>query len=53
MARTRAQASTRHPRHERRGEARLPAVVATLAAIALYLLLPQRLLIARVCRTIG
>lgn len=46
MARTRAQASARHPRHERRGEARLPAVVATLAAIALYLLLPQRLLIA-------
>ncbi|MGW3354486.1 hypothetical protein ACWDFL_03565 [Streptomyces bungoensis] len=46
MARTRADANTRHPRHERRGEARLPAVVATLIAIALYLLLPQRLLIA-------
>ncbi|MFH9089158.1 hypothetical protein [Streptomyces sp. NPDC017673] len=46
MARTRAEASTRHPRHERRGEVRLPAVVATLAAIALYLFLPQRLLVA-------
>ncbi|MEW2258279.1 hypothetical protein [Streptomyces sp. NPDC047869] len=46
MTRTRADARTRHPRHERRGEARLPAVVATLAAITLYLALPQRLLIA-------
>jgi uncharacterized membrane protein len=42
----RADARTRHPRHERRGEARLPAVIATLAAIVLYLALPQRLLIA-------
>ncbi|WP_225826428.1 hypothetical protein [Streptomyces naphthomycinicus] len=46
MTRTRADARTRHPRHERRGEARLPAVIATLAAIALYLALPQRLLLA-------
>ncbi|PJN07957.1 hypothetical protein CG723_31705 [Streptomyces sp. CB01635] len=42
----RADAPVRHPRHQRRGEARLPGVLATLAAIALYLLLPQRLLIA-------
>ncbi|MFF1594251.1 hypothetical protein ACFVY0_40130 [Streptomyces sp. NPDC058286] len=33
-------------RHQRRGEARLPAVVATLVAVGLYLLLPQQLLIA-------
>ncbi|MFJ8825161.1 hypothetical protein ACIREE_25695 [Streptomyces sp. NPDC102467] len=47
MPRTRAaEARTRHPRHQRRGEARLPAVIATLAAIALYLFLPQQLLIA-------
>ncbi|MEV7417212.1 hypothetical protein [Streptomyces sp. NPDC089919] len=46
MARGRETARTRHPRHERRGEARLPAVVATLAATGLYVLLPQRLLIA-------
>ncbi|MFJ2645229.1 hypothetical protein ACIO1C_00580 [Streptomyces sp. NPDC087420] len=46
MARTRADARTRHPRHERRGEARLPGVVATLAAITLYLALPEQLLIA-------
>ncbi|MEU8471904.1 hypothetical protein AB0F30_29030 [Streptomyces sp. NPDC029006] len=46
MTRTRADARTRHPRHERRGEARLPAVIATLAAVVLYLALPQRLLIA-------
>jgi hypothetical protein len=32
-------------RHERRGEARLPAVVAVLAAIALYALLPETLLV--------
>jgi hypothetical protein len=31
-------------RHERRGEARLPAAVAVLAAIALYALLPETLL---------
>jgi uncharacterized membrane protein len=43
---TRAAARTLHPRHQRRGEARLPGVVATLTAIALYLLLPQKLLIA-------
>jgi hypothetical protein len=46
MAASRADARVRHPRYERRGEARLPAVVATLAAITLYLALPQRLLIA-------
>ncbi|MCS0603450.1 hypothetical protein NX794_19845 [Streptomyces sp. LP11] len=46
MTRKRADARTRHPRHERRGEARLPAVLATLAAIVLYLALPQRLLLA-------
>ncbi|MFC1432147.1 hypothetical protein ACEZDB_15980 [Streptacidiphilus sp. N1-3] len=46
MVRTRAEARTRHPRHERRGEARLPAVVATLVAVALYLGLPQNLLFA-------
>ncbi|WP_316764139.1 hypothetical protein [Streptomyces herbicida] len=46
MARPREEARTRHPRHERRGEARLPGVIATLAAIILYLGLPQRLLIA-------
>ncbi|MFF3419717.1 hypothetical protein ACFYW9_34320 [Streptomyces sp. NPDC002698] len=46
MAQSRADARTRHPRHERRGEARLPGVLATLAAISLYLALPQQLLIA-------
>jgi uncharacterized membrane protein len=46
MANSREAARTRYPRHERRGEPRLPAVVATLAAILLYLALPQSLLIA-------
>ncbi|MFC4031230.1 hypothetical protein ACFO3J_07050 [Streptomyces polygonati] len=46
MTRSRADAPTRHPRHERRGEPRLPAVVATLVAVGLYVALPQRLLIA-------
>ncbi|MFB0619416.1 hypothetical protein [Streptomyces sp. AGS-58] len=46
MTRTRADARIRHPRHERRGEPRLPAVIATLVAVVLYLALPQRLLIA-------
>jgi hypothetical protein len=46
MAQSRESARSRHPRHERRGEARLPAVAATLIAIALYLFLPQQLLIA-------
>jgi uncharacterized membrane protein len=46
MAKSRAEARTRHPRHERRGEPRLPAVAATLVAVALYLVLPQQLLIA-------
>ena len=44
MVQARAEARTRHPRHERRGEARIPAVIATLVAIALYLGLPQNLL---------
>ncbi|MFC4949167.1 hypothetical protein [Pseudonocardia sp. GCM10023141] len=35
-----------HPRTDRRGEARLPAVVAVLVAIALYALLPEDLLLA-------
>ena len=46
MVQSRAEARTRHPRHERRGEVRYPAVIATLVAIALYLLLPQDLLFA-------
>ncbi|MER8188446.1 hypothetical protein ABT014_33140, partial [Kitasatospora sp. NPDC094015] len=41
----RTKALRRFPRHERRGEARLPAVLATLAAILLYLALPERLLV--------
>lgn len=45
MARRRETARIRHPRHGRRGEARLPAVVATVTAIGLYLALPQQLLI--------
>ncbi|WP_245984100.1 hypothetical protein [Streptomyces tateyamensis] len=35
----------RHPRHDRRGEARLPAVIATLTAAFLYLALPESLLV--------
>ncbi|MEU3186681.1 hypothetical protein ABZ707_21130 [Streptomyces sp. NPDC006923] len=46
MSRNRADARTRHPRHQRRGEARLPGVMATLIAITLYLALPEQLLIA-------
>ncbi|MFD6496017.1 hypothetical protein [Streptomyces sp. NPDC060188] len=46
MPQSRANARIRHPRHERRGEARLPGVLATLTAITLYLALPQQLLIA-------
>ncbi|MEV0414298.1 hypothetical protein AB0I68_26700 [Streptomyces sp. NPDC050448] len=46
MSRTRADAPAMHPRHERRGEARVPPVIATLAAITLYLALPQQLLVA-------
>jgi hypothetical protein len=34
-----------HPRHDRRGEVRLPAAVAVLAAIALYAVLPEPLLV--------
>ncbi|MFE9404142.1 hypothetical protein ACFYNY_20570 [Streptomyces sp. NPDC006530] len=40
----RVKARERLPRHERRGEARLPAVLATLTAILLYLALPEQLL---------
>ncbi|WP_051777589.1 hypothetical protein [Kitasatospora phosalacinea] len=40
----RARALQRFPRHDRRGEARLPAVLATLAAVLLYLVLPEQLL---------
>ncbi|MEU9955188.1 hypothetical protein [Streptomyces sp. NPDC050982] len=40
MTRTQEAAQRRHPRHQRRGEARPPAVVATLAAAGLYLFLP-------------
>ncbi|MEK2494629.1 hypothetical protein WN990_34295 [Kitasatospora purpeofusca] len=35
----------RHLRHERRGQARLPAVIATPAAVLLYLALPESLLV--------
>lgn len=45
MTRSRADARIRHPRHERRGEARLPAVIATVVAIGLYQVLPQQLLL--------
>jgi hypothetical protein len=34
-----------HPRVDRRGEARLPAVVAVVVAIGLYALLPQSLIV--------
>ena len=34
-----------HTREERRGEARLPAAIAVLVAIALYALLPENLLV--------
>ncbi|GAA2744349.1 hypothetical protein [Kitasatospora cinereorecta] len=46
MTRSRLESRRRHPRHERRGEARLPAVAATLTAILLYVALPEQLLIA-------
>ncbi|MCX4783473.1 hypothetical protein [Streptomyces sp. NBC_01264] len=45
MTRSRADARIRYPRHERRGEARLPAVIATVVAIGLYQVLPQQLLL--------
>jgi hypothetical protein len=45
MPTNRAEARTSHPRHQRRGEARLPAAVAVVVAVALYLLLPQQLLL--------
>ncbi|MER5866202.1 hypothetical protein [Kitasatospora sp. NPDC002040] len=41
----RVKASERFARHERRGEARLPAVLATLVAILLYVALPAQLLL--------
>lgn len=43
--RTFGRSDRRHPRLERRGEARLPAVVAVLVAIGLYAVLPQSLLV--------
>ncbi|MYS24076.1 Uncharacterized membrane protein [Streptomyces sp. DvalAA-14] len=46
MTPSRADAPTRHPRHQRRGEPRLPAVLATLVAVGLYVALPQQLLLA-------
>src|SRR5690242_2968760 len=46
MTKSRERARMRHPRHERRGEARLPGVVATLVAVLLYVALPQQLLLA-------
>ncbi|WP_103349636.1 hypothetical protein [Amycolatopsis sp. CA-128772] len=46
MSADRDEARARRPRHQRRGEARLPAAVATLVAIALYLALPEQLLVA-------
>lgn len=46
MAKSRAESRTRHPRHDRRGEPRLPGVIATLTAAGLYLVLPEQLLIA-------
>lgn len=45
MTSNRAKARVRHPRLDRRGEARLPAAVATIVAIVLYAVLPQRLLV--------
>ncbi|MFJ5228530.1 hypothetical protein ACIQBJ_01410 [Kitasatospora sp. NPDC088391] len=41
----RAKALHAFPRHGRRGEARLPAVLAVLAAVLLYVALPERLLV--------
>ncbi|WP_458248394.1 hypothetical protein [Streptomyces sp. MAI_2237] len=46
MTKSREQARMKHPRHERRGEARLPGVAATIVAILLYVALPQQLLLA-------
>ena len=45
MPSERAQARTRGPRHQRRGEARLPAAIVIGVAILLYLALPQQLLV--------
>ncbi|MFE3766780.1 hypothetical protein ACFXPI_34065 [Streptomyces sp. NPDC059104] len=45
MSRSRADAHTLHPRHQRRGESRWPAVLATLTAALLYLALPRQLLL--------
>lgn len=46
MSADRVAARSRHPRHQRRGEARLPAAVAVVVAIVLYLALPEQLLVA-------
>jgi hypothetical protein len=45
MSTDRASARMARPRHQRRGEARLPAAVVTVLAALLYLALPQQLLI--------
>jgi hypothetical protein len=45
MPADRAAARTAHPRHQRRGEARLPASIVTVVAALLYLALPQELLV--------
>jgi uncharacterized membrane protein len=45
MPTDRATSRTRHPRHQRRGEPRLPASIVTVVAALLYLLLPQELLV--------
>src|SRR5689334_20396826 len=46
MGKSRAEARVSHQRHDRRGEPRLPAVLATLVAGGLYAAMPQQLLIA-------
>lgn len=45
MPAERVRGRLRHPRHQRRGEARLPAALAVVVAILLYLALPQELLV--------
>jgi uncharacterized membrane protein len=45
MPADRATASTHNARHQRRGEARLPASILTVVAALLYLALPQELLV--------
>jgi uncharacterized membrane protein len=45
MTATLGRSDRRHPRVDRRGEARFPAVVAVLVAVALYAFLPESLLV--------